>query len=573
MKLIKAFLLLLCLGILDAYGSEIYDFCYYEQEEITNSECETLLHFYDAVGLDWMLEINDGICDSECNENLLHSNTICDGDHVVTICLQGQSLNIHHSSLLEDLDGLLATLSELRTFDLSHNELSGSLLEGGSSLSNLGKLEKLDLSHNELSGLIPSEIDSLSNLEILDLSHNKLTGPIPKELGNLSNLIALDLSDNQLRGEIPPELVSVADFQELDLHNNQLYGGLPKAELLDLYERVAYTPQLVLHKNSLDIGTVYPAILNPLPLENPLVDWFNEIYNSRKEGYFIDFDWPDNTNFDWRFQCVFYGVHDGGLNDSHLITISPITGDVVLFPPWYPGKDIEGLDIHPQTNVLYASSGDDGFLPGLLYKGIPLESVGNIKNSNGYNYEEVDGLSFHPETGELWAWAQGDGLIKIDTETAEATMVIPYAGEVEDLSWDASGEKLYAVENLHTGGHDVDSHSSPDFDQGIRLLSYDGSSVVNVCSELANEEREVEALEVISDDLLIIGLHPSKKSPSIEAIFVELLESGCKLHHIFQDVPSIDSPVYNDIEGIAWPVGQCDFYDYWEELRPLVGNN
>ncbi len=94
-------------------------------------------------------------------------------------------------------------------------------------LANLSNLRSLDLSDNQLSGEIPAELANLSNLEDLDLSDNQLSGEIPAELGNLPNLEDLDLSDNQLSGEIPAELGNLPNLRLLFLQGNQLSGAIP----------------------------------------------------------------------------------------------------------------------------------------------------------------------------------------------------------------------------------------------------------------------------------------------------------------------------------------------------------
>ena len=117
----------------------------------------------------------------------------------------------------------LGRLTELRSLDLSHNELSGHIPP---ELGRLANLEVLDLSDNLLTGGIPTEMANLANLEVLDLSDNLLTGGIPTEMDGLENLRVLDLSDNLLTGGIPTEMANLANLEVLDLTDNALTGRL-----------------------------------------------------------------------------------------------------------------------------------------------------------------------------------------------------------------------------------------------------------------------------------------------------------------------------------------------------------
>ena len=70
-----------------------------------------------------------------------------------------------------------------------------------------------------MAGEIPPELGRLTEIKTLDLSQNQLNGEIPSELGSLPYLQELFLSGNQLTGCIPQELRSIPtnDFAELDM--------------------------------------------------------------------------------------------------------------------------------------------------------------------------------------------------------------------------------------------------------------------------------------------------------------------------------------------------------------------
>ncbi len=67
--------------------------------------------------------------------------------------------------------------------------------------------------------------------------------------------------------------------------------------------------------------------------------------------------------------CLVYGVHDEDLNNSQFFTVD---ADLKVNPlgKTHRGWDIEGLDIHPDTQVLFATSGQnpsEKFEAGALY--------------------------------------------------------------------------------------------------------------------------------------------------------------------------------------------------------------
>lgn len=187
----------------------------------------------------------------------------------------------------------LNTLKKLESLDISFNELSGtihpsigglrgltflSLSNNGFTgrvpdLSGLWQLKTLDLSRNQLHGNLPNfpvslrtlilsqnlflghltPLNKLSNLRVLDVSGNRLSGAITKEFFtlpkvtqlNLSNnhftrlevvrsfgqeeLQVLDAKGNQLRGHLPVNLVTLQNLTTINLSYNQFFGKIPDA--------------------------------------------------------------------------------------------------------------------------------------------------------------------------------------------------------------------------------------------------------------------------------------------------------------------------------------------------------
>ncbi|KAL5197151.1 hypothetical protein ABZP36_000663 [Zizania latifolia] len=120
----------------------------------------------------------------------------------------------------------LADISETVLYlNLSHNKLSGSLIDGVE-LSTFGRLKVLDLSHNQLSGDLPG-FNYVYDLEVLRLANNAFTGFVPSGLlkGDSLVLSELDLSANNLTGHI--NMITSTTLQVINLSSNALFGDLP----------------------------------------------------------------------------------------------------------------------------------------------------------------------------------------------------------------------------------------------------------------------------------------------------------------------------------------------------------
>ncbi|CAM6048068.1 unnamed protein product [Sphagnum compactum] len=94
-------------------------------------------------------------------------------------CTGGEvtSLDLSNMSLPGSILGLWAGFSNLKTLNLSNNDLAGSITD----LSDLTSLEYLDLSNNQLSGTL-DPLSSLNNLKYLNIMNNKFSGSIPSQL-------------------------------------------------------------------------------------------------------------------------------------------------------------------------------------------------------------------------------------------------------------------------------------------------------------------------------------------------------------------------------------------------------
>nr|POE70885.1 putative inactive leucine-rich repeat receptor kinase xiao [Quercus suber] len=142
-------------------------------------------------------------------------------------------LNLGSNSFDKEILRFLSALPALKSLDLSSNiNMEGPL--SSNELVNLSNLEVLSLRGNHLDGSLPfKDMANFSSLEILDLSGNVFTGSIPPYIGALSSLKAISLSDIELngtlpvQGPIPKTFSNLTQLESLDLSYNNLSGEIP----------------------------------------------------------------------------------------------------------------------------------------------------------------------------------------------------------------------------------------------------------------------------------------------------------------------------------------------------------
>ncbi|KAK2967695.1 hypothetical protein RJ640_017993 [Escallonia rubra] len=160
----------------------------------------------------------------------LHGNVL-DGDLDAEFLLLTSAVHIDFSQNLlvsstsqqqKFLPGVSLTIKYL---NLSHNQLTGSLVSGGEPQV-FGSLQVFDLSYNQLSGELPG-FDFVYELQVLKLSNNRFAGFVPNDLlkGDSLVLTELDLSGNNLTGRI--SMITSTTLRVLNLSSNRLSGELP----------------------------------------------------------------------------------------------------------------------------------------------------------------------------------------------------------------------------------------------------------------------------------------------------------------------------------------------------------
>ncbi|QBB71262.1 hypothetical protein ELE36_13365 [Pseudolysobacter antarcticus] len=185
------------------------------------AEVQALIDLYNASGgptwtsiTDWATARNASptpVCSSATG------SVVCDatGTHVIGI-------NLYNNNLIGTLPASLINLSQLQTFQVGYNQLSGSI----PAVAGLGKLEKFFAYSNQLSGSIPP-LGGLSKLVEFNVASNGLSGVIPP-LTNLPSLQAINLGYNQLSGTIPTlsgTQLPLLNYLEIDY--NHFAGSIP----------------------------------------------------------------------------------------------------------------------------------------------------------------------------------------------------------------------------------------------------------------------------------------------------------------------------------------------------------
>jgi Zn-dependent metalloprotease len=227
--------------------------------------------------------------------------------------------------------------------------------------------------------------------------------------------------------------------------------------------------------------------------------------------------------------CQLYAVHDEKLNDSQFFTMRFDDFTISALGPMYKGHDIESLAIHPETNMIYAASGDNvtNGKKGHFYR-VDGEN-GELFPVGSSGFKEIEDLAFSPD-GILYAWAKGDGLITIDDlTTGEGTLVLAYDKPLIEgltLKKDEGNVFFGAV--------------------GTDLWQYDGNT--DTLDILCPNELlgETEALEITPEGLLLIGTH--KVPFGLHAFDIQT----CQVIEA-----ETLSNQFNDVEGIALPVAAC----------------
>ncbi|XP_052882308.1 receptor-like protein 7 [Gossypium arboreum] len=133
----------------------------------------------------------------------------------------------------------ICNLSQLRNFNASHNNLSGSI---PNCLGKMNALYLLDLQGNNFSGMLP-KFSKATQLQILKISENRLEGKLPRSLVECTQLEVLDVGNNMMNDAFSFWLEKLPYLTVLILRENRFYGHIkhfkhkfvfPNLDVLDI---------------------------------------------------------------------------------------------------------------------------------------------------------------------------------------------------------------------------------------------------------------------------------------------------------------------------------------------------
>jgi len=257
---------------------------------------------------------------------------------------------------------------------------------------------------------------------------------------------------------------------------------------------------------------------------------------------------PANENCE-----VIYGVHDQGLNDSQLVTLSaPDYGVNELGTDgsgFHLDFDLEGLDMNA-SNDLYATSGDDVPDPlnnaGVLFKinintGAIEERLGQIcfpVQDTQICGTEISAISFRPSDGSLWAWSEECGLIEVNMDSiANSTLFLPnedlraclsknpaswrhYTSYIEDMTWDNAGKIIY-------------------YGLQGQVLSYNPDTGENIPVSTIGGNIETVEMFPVGNEVLIVVVDGSQHVKAVHLPTGNVISAKASVGY------------FNDIEGVA----------------------
>ena len=117
------------------------------------------------------------------------SSAIYNKTNTTTLLLSNNSI--------QTLPSQMGKMTNVTVFKIDHNQLKGSLI---GEIRQMAQLKTLDVSYNNMTGM-PAELGQLHSLESLNYSNNKITG-LPNELAQLrDNLKEFNLTGNSLSTE------------------------------------------------------------------------------------------------------------------------------------------------------------------------------------------------------------------------------------------------------------------------------------------------------------------------------------------------------------------------------------
>ncbi len=141
--------------------------------------------------------------------------------------------------------------------------------------------------------------------------------------------------------------------------------------------------------------------------------------------------------------CLMIGVDNTGQSASQFFWLDTDTGRSADLGPRYDGFDIEGIDVHPVTGVLYAVGGHRVQDDGPVYQ---MDASGTLTLLGTTGYRDQVAASFRPSDSSFWIFVAQVGLVTVDlSDVSQTTVQYTTKKKVEAIAWNEDGSLLYAL--------------------------------------------------------------------------------------------------------------------------------
>jgi len=136
-----------------------------------------------------------------------------------------KSLNLFHNQLTGNISSVIGQLLDLNEIKVQNNQFHGPI---PSQIGLLSNLKTMDFSKNLFTSVLPTEVGLLRNIENFACQWNTLTSSIPSEIGGCEKLVTFMVSNNEIKGILPSEFGNLYHLEELWAYNNVLTSSIPR---------------------------------------------------------------------------------------------------------------------------------------------------------------------------------------------------------------------------------------------------------------------------------------------------------------------------------------------------------
>jgi hypothetical protein len=224
--------------------------------------------------------------------------------------------------------------------------------------------------------------------------------------------------------------------------------------------------------------------------------------------------------------CRVYGMQDEGTGDAQPMTYNTLTRTAATLGPELDNWNVESLEIHPTTNVVYSVARGGPNAGRLFTMDGASGAVTIIGNTGSF---EISSLAFRKTDNTLWSWEKTTGrLVRINITTGALTQVYVNSGrnDVEALAWNNAGTLLYFTE-----------------ENDQRLYSYNPSNNA-IATVVTSLPTYIEGIDTLASGNLLM-------SSGAETGTLEIFEYSVSSQSIVQNI--LIGTSYDDLEGISYP--------------------